>query len=89
MELSLLCDVKVFLCLFDHNENRFVVYQSEPHDNFVQFDFQQASMPPMRAPPTCRNFYTNDDYKSLFFNQEDDENSNVAEKKQAPKVTLP
>jgi hypothetical protein len=32
MELSLLCDIKVFLYLYDTKENRFVQYQSDSAD---------------------------------------------------------
>ena len=32
MELSLLCDIKVFLYLYDAKENRFVQYQSDSSD---------------------------------------------------------
>ena len=44
MELSLLCDVKVFLYLYDHNENKIVHYQSDEHDDFVRvfFNYQKC-----------------------------------------------
>jgi hypothetical protein len=35
MELSLLCDIKVFLYLYDQKENKFIHYQSDENDEFV------------------------------------------------------
>jgi len=33
MELSLLCDVRVFLFLYDQNETKLIHYQSDPRDD--------------------------------------------------------
>lgn len=38
MELSLLCDIKVFLFLYDYNENKLIQYQSDENDQFVTFN---------------------------------------------------
>lgn len=34
MELSLLCDVRIFLFLYDQHETKLIHYQSDPRDDF-------------------------------------------------------
>lgn len=43
MELSLLCDIKVFLFLYDMNENKLVQYQTDENDQFVIFDTESCN----------------------------------------------
>ena len=52
MELSLLCDVKVFLFLYDKNQgNKLLHFQSEKDDDYVSYLFKDCCNP--------KNFYSN------------------------------
>ena len=52
MELSLLCDVNMFLFIYDKSQNRVIHYASDPNFNFTEiFNVENQ-----------REFYSNDDY---------------------------
>jgi len=55
MELSLLCDVKVFLFIYDHTETKLIHYQSEHNDDIKKIFKENGS----------RVLYTNDDYLKI------------------------
>ena len=61
MELSLLCDIKVFLYLYDQKENKFIHYQSDENDEFVwvQFNYSKCEVTPPEQ-------YQNGCVKSLY-----------------------
>lgn len=53
MELSLLCDVKVFLFLYDKQScNKLLHFQSDADDDFVAYLFKDCCNP--------KNFYSNE-----------------------------
>ena len=52
MELSLLCDVNMFLYIFDKSQNRVIHYASDP--NFDLLDIFNSE--------NQREFYSNEDY---------------------------
>lgn len=53
MELSLLCDVKVFLFLYDkQSNNKMLHFQSEGSDDFISYLFKDCCNP--------KNFFTNE-----------------------------
>ena len=58
MELSLLCDVKVFMFVYDrHAENKLLHFQSDPHDDFIGCLYRDCCNP--------KNFYSNDHYQYI------------------------
>ena len=59
MELSLLCDVKVFMFLYDKkSSNKLLHFQSDQDDDFVSYLFKDCCNP--------RNFYCNDNVSILI-----------------------
>jgi hypothetical protein len=59
MELSMLCDVKVFLFLFDKNTDaKLMHYQTDPRDDFIQYMFKDCCSP--------KNFYSDEHYKQVL-----------------------
>lgn len=58
MELSLLCDVKVFLFIFDKNADaKLLHYQSDGRDNYISTLFRDCCNP--------KNFYSNSHYQYI------------------------
>lgn len=58
MELSVLCDVKVFLFVLDKNsETKLLHYQSDLYDDFIQSLYKDCCNP--------KNFYSNDHYNHI------------------------
>lgn len=55
MELSLLCDVRVFLFLYDQNETKLIHYQSDPRDDLKSLFKQNCN----------RIFYCNADVSNI------------------------
>ena len=60
MELSLLCDVKVFLFLYDKQScNKLLHFQSDADDDFVAYLFKDCCNP--------KNFYSNQNVRKQAF----------------------
>jgi hypothetical protein len=58
MELSVLCDVKVFMFIYDRNaESKLLHYQSDLRDDYISCLFRDCCNP--------RNFYSNDHYQFI------------------------
>lgn len=58
MELSLLCDVKVFLYLFDRTgEQKLLHYQADPRDDYIAYSYSEQCLP--------KNIYCNEDYEQI------------------------
>jgi hypothetical protein len=58
MELSLLCDVKLMLFIFDKNgDSKLMHYQSDPHDDYIELLFRDCCNP--------KNYFCNDHYQHL------------------------
>jgi hypothetical protein len=68
MELSLLCDVKVFLFVFDKNADaKLLHYQSDPRDDYIATLFRDCCNP--------KNFYSNDHYQYICGKHSANQNS--------------
>jgi hypothetical protein len=58
MELSVLCDVKVFMFVYDRNaETKLLHYQSDVQDDYIECIFRDCCNP--------KNFYSNDHYSYI------------------------
>ena len=58
MELSLLCDVKLMLFVFDKNgDNKLLHFQSDPHDDHIELLFRDCCNP--------KNYFCNEHYQHL------------------------
>ena len=77
IELSLLCDLSMFIFIYDKNHDRCVHYASDTNQNLLHF-FNW---------PCHREFYTNNDYlkmggkeqdlpSSIILNDQNDDNAN-------------
>ena len=61
MELSILCELKMFLFIYDEKQQRVVHYASDPNVDLVELFNQKAQ----------REYYTNADYTALAGREED------------------
>jgi hypothetical protein len=58
MELSVLCDVKVFLFVYDRNaDTKLLHYQSSPNDDYIDCIYRDCCNP--------KNFYCNEHYHNI------------------------
>jgi hypothetical protein len=58
MELSLLCDVKLMLFIFDKNgDSKLMHYQSDPHDDYLDLLLRDCCNP--------KNYFCNEHYQHL------------------------
>ena len=63
MELSILCELKMFLFIYDEKQQRVVHYASDPDTDMLELFNQKAQ----------REYYSNADYTTLAGREDDDE----------------